>query len=218
MFWQDWLTICLLALLVAIPKNLILVAFEVGDDSPALEFIGFISISQLMETLLGVLFWLGTARIVSERLQGRSTSLGAALTHASKRWAPGIWTEFLGTMIIYILLLALVVPGVIWFGYYFFSTCVVSLRGRSGKHALDDSKALVRGRWWAVAGRMLAFFAPTILAALAVEILSGYLGESSAITLANWIVGDLLYVFAAVAMTVLFLNLETAGPRPAPAR
>jgi hypothetical protein len=214
-FRRDWLTICVLALLVAIPAELILTAVDPGDDPSALKIVRYSNMVAFVSILISVISGLGIAHIVSERLQGRRTSLRGALVHAFKRWPQGVWTGFLGLIIIGFLLLALIVPGVIWYGYYAFSTSVVALRDRSGKRALDDSKALVKGRWWAVVGRILAMVAPVFMAAFIIGFPLTLARDSSA-SFAGSVIATTLSAFVSVATTVLFLNLEAVGPRRAP--
>jgi hypothetical protein len=217
-FCADWRTISLLALLVAIPKSAILLPVDPGTQPSVLEFIRYMNIAQLVEILMGIFSGLGIARIVDERLQGRSTSLRGALAHAFHRWRSGVWTGFLSSMITGVLLLAFIIPGIIWLGYYTFSTSVVSLRDRSGKSALDDSKALVKGRWWTVVGRIAVIGVPTIMAGAALGMTSSFAPELRFLSFASWVISDALFAFASVATTVLFLNLECAGPRFAPVR
>jgi hypothetical protein len=174
------------------------------------------NVAQFVEIMIGIFSGLGIARIVNERLQGRSTSLRGALAHACHRWLPGVWTGFLGMMIIGFLLLAFIIPGIIWLGYYTFSSSVVSLRDHSGKRALDESKALVKGRWWTVVGRILAIGVPTVMAGAALGMISGFAPDLRILSFASSVISDTLFAFASVVTTVLFLNLESAGPCPAP--
>ncbi len=210
---RDWFPIGALALLVAVPVNLILLATEPGDEVSLGELGRHVRMVQFLETVIGVLASLGIARIVSERLQGRTTTFGRALLHGLTCWLPGIWTGMLGTIIISLLFLALIVPGVIWMGYYSFATTVVSLRALGGKRALDYSKALVRGRWWAVSGRLIGLVCVSMVPAVAVEIPIAFAPESAALSFVSYMLTDLFYAFVSVGATVLFLNLDAIQSR-----
>jgi hypothetical protein len=55
-----------------------------------------------------------------------------------------------------LLTLLLIVPGVIFYVYWSFATMLVVVEGiKSTMPALKRSKSLVKGYWWAVAGRLL---------------------------------------------------------------
>jgi hypothetical protein len=217
-FRQDWLTICALSLLVAIPINLILAAIAPGNESTFREFVRSSIMAGFLEMLIGIIPGLGIPQIVSERMQGRKVSLGGALAHALRRWLSGVATTFIAYVVIGVLLLAFIVPGIIWLNYYAFVWSVVSLRDRSGTRALAYSKAMVKRRWWAVAGRFLMILLPPLAAVIAIETLLNFVPASRFNNIGSAIINDTLYAFVSVATTVLFLNLEAVGPRPQPVR
>jgi hypothetical protein len=213
----DWLPIGMLTLLVAVPINLAVLVTEPGDEASWREFGRHFRTIQLLEIVIGVLAALGIAKIVSERLEGRSTGLRGALLHAFQRWLPGIWTGLLGLIIAGLLLLALIVPGVIWMGYYSFASAVTSLRDCGGKRALDYSKSLVRGRWWAVVWRLLALSGLAMIPIVAIEVAVAFAPTSAGLSLVTYVLTDLFFAFVSVGATVLFLNLEAIQRRsPAP--
>jgi hypothetical protein len=213
MFLKEWLAIVVLSLLVSVPINLILMATDKGDEESLKDVMRGIRHAQSLETLFGVIAALGIARIVADRMEGRRISIGKALTHALSRWIPGVWTSFLEGLIVGLLCLALIVPGIVWAGYYTFSNSVVSLRGRSGKSALDYSKSLVRGRWWAIMGRTLALAAAVLLPVVVIQTGAAMLPESRGLTLATDVGIDLCMSFLTVGCTVLFLNVEAVERR-----
>ncbi len=67
--------------------------------------------------------------------------------------------------------LLLVVPGVIFCGWFFFAQFVLAEENIGGLRALAKSRQLVRGNWWALCSRLLLLF----LFALAVSALSARL-------------------------------------------
>ena len=213
---QDWLTITFLTLLVAVPINLLLTAVDPGDEAAAREQVRYFQRIMAMDTLIGIFASLGIAHVVSERRQGRAASLGGALALAARRYVGGVGTGILAWAIIVLLLLALVVPGVIWLTYYSFAFCAVALRGLKGKRALDCSKSLVVGRWWAVLGRIVVLNCVVIVAAIPVIVAVEFAPASTTLTLGHDVFLDCLSAFAIVGTTILFLNLEAVGPRAGP--
>jgi len=221
---RDWVPIGILTLLVAVPINLVVVLTEPGDDASWREFGGHFRTLQLLELFIGFFASLGIAKIVSERLEGRAMGVGGALRHAFRRWLPGIGTNLVGSIIIVLLLFLLIVPGIIWAGYYSFSTAIVSLRDRAGMRALDYSKSLVRGRWWAVMWRLIGLVGLSMLPMIVLEVAIAFAPESAALSYTSYLAADLFYTFVSVGSTVLFLNLEAiqrrtsepVGPAPWP--
>ena len=211
---QDWFKILVLMALVTIPSHLILLKFDYGEDASIQEISRYFKMNQLLETVVGVFATLGIALIVQRRLSGEDVSLTDAFIHAIRRWLPGIWTGFLSSFVIGLLLLALVVPGIIWWVYYCMIAPIVSLRELSGSRALAESKSLVRGRWWRVFGRILAITAAPSLLAIITGIGMTFLPDDNAFNFASSLFAAIPFGFYAVGITVLFLNLDAITARP----
>lgn len=212
---QDWLAILGLVLLVAIPINLILTAvapdYSAMTDDEALRQAGRdFRQGRALEGLIGIIATLGIYKIVSERVQGRSLGFGGGLAHGLRRYWPAIWTGIIEDFLIFFLFLMLLVPGVIWMGYYAFTAGVVSLAEVSGKRALDVSKGMVKGRWWAVVGRATVLILLSLVPAVAVALGHGFSpwSENEAVDFAADVICDMCFAFSTVGMAVLFLNLR----------
>lgn len=221
LFRQDWFAILALALLTSVPVNLLLEVLTpspmADGESVGLEFVRVMKMSSLLETVIGVVSSLGTAFIVSERVAGRRASFGAAIGHALKRWLPGIGTGLLESIIVGCLLLLLVVPGIIWFFFYTFSTCAVALRQRSGTSALAYSKSLVQGRWWAVTTRVLVLTIPPMSAAFVIGLGVAFAPDEPIFSVLSGICTDLFFAYVIVGVVALFLNLEAIERKQAAA-
>jgi hypothetical protein len=209
--WSVWVknfgVIVLLTLLMAIPTNLILQAVAPGADAAPRDIGRFIRVTVLLQLLLGSVSVMSIAYVVSESFTGRQVGFGEALKHAFSRWPSAVGTGFLENIIIGCLFLLLIVPGVIWLGYYTFSIYVVSLRNLGGKRALDYSKELVRGRWWRVVGFVFAVLVITVFPLMLVQ--SAIPSENTIISFITSTLGDVATSFMTVAIGVIFLNLDT---------
>lgn len=210
MSWTLWLknigVIVLLTLLTAIPTNLILEAVAPGVDATPRDVGRFIRVTMLLQLLLSSVSALGIAYLVSESISGREVRLGAALKHAFTRWPAAVGTGFIENIILIFLLLLLIVPGIIWLGYYTFSLYVVALRQLAGKQALDYSKDLVRGRWWHVVGFVFAVIGLTVVPWILLQ--SALPSDNPIVSFVTSTLGDVATSFMAVAIGVLFLNLD----------
>lgn len=211
MLWQDWRAILGITVLTAIPVNVLLqlaAPISSGEELVAREFVRLVKMGTLLETLIGVVASLGIAYVISERVEGRRTGFGAALRHALSRWLPAMGTGLLESIIVGFLTLLLIVPGIIWFVFYTFSICVVSLRDRSGTRALYYSKMMVQGRWWAVAGRVLGLTFLPMGATFFIGVGFAFAPDEPLLSLLSDILTDLLFAYLVVGVVVLFLNLE----------
>jgi hypothetical protein len=208
--WTVWLrnfgVIALLMLLTAIPTNLILEAVAPAADATPRDFGRFIRVTMLLQLLLGSLSAMGIAYVVAEAVAGREVRFGAALKHAFSRWLAAVGTGFLENIILACLFLLLIVPGIIWLGYYTFSIYVVALRELAGKRALDYSKDLVRGRWWRVVGFVFTLLAMTVFPLILLQ--SAFPSDNRIVWFVTSTLGDLVTSFMTVAIGLLFLNLD----------
>ncbi|MCE9609737.1 MAG: hypothetical protein K8R23_05965 [Chthoniobacter sp.] len=133
----EWLNLLILGLIVAVPLNWLLEQVPLPDDESMQTTMRAWRLQQLGQTVIGVLATLGTAYIAKERLEGRRATLSGALRHAVGRWLSAIGTAWLEGIYLTVLMLLLIVPGVIFAGYYVFTMIAVSLRGCGGTRALS---------------------------------------------------------------------------------
>jgi hypothetical protein len=93
-----------------------------------------------------------------------------AYSKAKKHFWPLIWAAILVGIVVIIGFILLIIPGIylgVLFGFYSFA---LVLEGKKGWSAAERSKQLVKGYWWAVFGRWIAF---AVLVAIVVGILGG---------------------------------------------
>ncbi len=205
----EWLALLLLGLFIAAPLNWLLHRVPFPDNPSMRDVARNWRLQQFGQTFFGVLATLGTAWITRERLEGRPASFGGALRHAVSRWLSGIGTAWLEGIFLVVLTLLLLVPGVIFAGYYAFSMIAVSLRGCGGTRALDYSKWLVKGRWGRVVGYALGYFLPGLLLMVVMSVATEFLPPVPHLELVTDVITDLAIGLATVFMTVFFLNLDT---------
>jgi hypothetical protein len=60
------------------------------------------------------------------------------------------WTTIVASLLLLGLYALLIIPGIIWSVFWFFSFPASSLRNVKGKRALDYSKMIVKGKWWRI--------------------------------------------------------------------
>jgi hypothetical protein len=212
-----WLAILGLAILVAIPSEIILAQFPSGGETLK-DVVRDSLLYSLIQILVGSVGTVAIIRLTAARINGRRMSLGQALQHGLSCWLPAIGTGILQAFIEGCFYLLLILPGVMWAVYYAFSICVVSLREESGMPALRYSQGLVQGRWWHTA---LTLLGVTLLSIVAVQGLGSIASLFPSSALARFVFAvliDALLMTTTVCTTVLFLNLERVktDQRPIP--
>ncbi len=99
-----------------------------------------------------------------------------------KYFFPYLWVSALTGMLVFLGFILFIIPGIILLVYYSFSVWVFMFEDKKGYEALKKSMSLVKGYWWAVAGRFaLLYF--TIYFILAIPSLM--IGEGLALQIWN---------------------------------
>ncbi len=174
---------------------------------------------QMFEFFIGILSTLALTSMVEQARFG-TVSLGAAAKTALSRWAPALATNFRAGLTVLGLLILGIIPGLIWSLYYVYSSCIVSVRGRSGKDALLYSKSLVKGRWWRTLGYFVVFLfagiGPAFVIGVIVQVGSETISKGPVVTAALEVVTSLIMdigiAFSIVQGMVFFVNTEKSRP------
>ena len=204
----DWLVLLAVRVLISVPSEFFLSLMPTPEAENLTSIARSIRVSQFIETVFGVIATLAIAWVVQERLAGRRPALWPTLGHALRRWPAAVLTGWLGGIITVLMLLLLIVPGIIYAGYFTFAAIAVSLRACSGSGALDYSKRLVKGRWWIVVGSAIAFVLPTVAVIVFQNIAGQFLPEYPHRAMVEGVVSDIATIFFTVCLTVMFLNLD----------
>jgi hypothetical protein len=214
-FISQFKPILFITLIIYIPINIILYFFNVSDWA---DFRRYMNVIKILEGFFGILATMGIAYIVQKatltkeeltREEDEEISWGESLSKAFSCWGSCVGTNILGGIIIFGLMLLLIVPGIIWALYYSFAIQVVTLKGLSGKEALNYSKSLVKGQWWRVFGIFFLLNFINILIAVGVGFISGLLPDIVGI-LTDTII-DIIGAYFTVATTVFFLNNDSTS-------
>ena len=154
---------------------------------------------------------LGTMAIVFIA-EGQVNEINIVYKDAIKRsyshWGKSILATLLAVIVIIGYSLLLIIPGIIKVVQYIFVNYVVVLRGRTGKEALDYSKAIVEGNWWRVVGFYLLIRLITWGAALAVFFPLRLIPNLTIIHLLVYTIFDFFGTYFVILLTILFLDLE----------
>lgn len=166
----------------------------------------YMKLIQLTEFLIGVVATMSLARLIEASLLGRPITWRQAFRHGLSRWGASIGTGLLAGLIVLGMCLLLIVPGIIWGLYYSLFVYVVALRDRSGKKALDYSKALVKGQWWRVFGYLLVIDVLGVVAGIAVAAPFFFTPDNRILDIASDTLTDIISALFLTMTTVFFLN------------
>lgn len=170
--------------------------------------------------------WLTVTVRIGAALQGDALCLSAALKKACLKLPALIGSGLLAALIVSLGMLLLLIPGIIYAIYYLFVNYAVIFRDKSGMGALRYSKALVKGRWWRVFGRIVAISMGTALLmmipATIISVAIAFMMPPGGSLI--WLMGlqaismsfnTLASTFSLIAAIVMFLNLDACTPEDA---
>ena len=210
-YTRNFVSILIITLIIYVPINIILffVSYANGEE---ISLPSYFRLIQLSESLFGIIAVFAIIFITAKAVGGERLSPGSALKMSFEKWGSGILTNIVQGFILFLLLILLIVPGLIWIVYYSFTSQIVALNDLKYKRALDYSKSLVKGNWWRTLGYSIVIalvpgaFAITISYSVSFAT-GGYNGIELLEIFINTMT-DILLSFSTVGMTVLFLEME----------
>jgi hypothetical protein len=215
---RHWRSLFLVALAIFVPVGLLEVLDhrlaeadpEVLTDVQAVE-IGFVGFVHSLTALVGEILFAGViAAAVSETHGGRAPTLREVLRTVPYLTILAI--DLLFSVGLAVGLLLLIVPGVLFFGYFAPAAPVAKIEHVGVRRAFARSFELVRGRLRLVLAVLVPVaIAGQILSGLAVELGGeGFVGEWIGATVAEMLTGP-LWALGAVAVTYELIETEDSA-------
>ncbi len=106
----------------------------------------------LAMVLLTILINLAILYVVSQK--NSQVDYKQAIRFGAGIYLAGLWVAALTALTVLAGFVLFIIPGIIFSVWYSFSTFVLVTEQKKGWSALQRSKELVKGKWWAVAGRI----------------------------------------------------------------
>jgi hypothetical protein len=156
-----------------------------------------------------------TVKAVGEAYLGHTPDWRTSLSYAAGRLGP-----LLILSITYLVIVGISVITIIGWIFLIVAWCVsmqaLMLEGKRGFASLGRSFDLVRGRWWATFGRLLAALVVYVIAALIIGAIAGAIANGFSSYTAVLIVGGIFNVvtnilfipFVAAVLTVIYIDLR----------
>lgn len=149
-------------------------------------------------------------------IQNNSISVVEAYKQSTPFFLRYILMSILMFVLLFIGFLLLIVPGIILTVWFSFSTFVLVLERGGVVESLKKSREYVRGRWWAVFGRIIVLGIGLILISMVISVVfvALPLGIVSAALVAAFTM--LLAPFAVIYMYLVYQDLKGAAPAESP--
>lgn len=197
------------AALIGLPANVYFALYGFPVPQSAAD-VGAMLPRMLVTNLFNLLAVLAIAYIVELTIYAEQPSMNDAINHALVRWLPGVGTFLFSLAATFTGSLLFILPGVALSIFLFFDMYVVSLRDLSMVPALGYTFRLVQGRWWQTFGRVFFILLLVLIPTLFIGIPGAASGETVApvILVMYDTLHDVIFAFAIVAYTLLFLNLD----------
>ncbi len=86
---------------------------------------------------------------------GAAIGANEAYRRVSGKLPRAIWLMFISFVVVFGAMGLLIIPGILFAGWFMFALYVLVLENQGGMNALFYSREYVRGKWWAAVGYML---------------------------------------------------------------
>ncbi len=129
-------------------------------------------------------------------------TIESAYRYALAHFFPFLYLSVLVGLATMLGFIFLIVPGVILFVWFMFAQFLFVEKGMRGTDAMKASRELVRGMWWPVFGRLVAWLAASILVIGLAGMLGGVVSGGSTL-IAEAVVNAVSLVLAPIAFSYL---------------
>jgi len=168
--------------------------------------IAAILVAALAMMIFAPLFQLTATSAIADAYQSQPTDFKTAFAHGRKLYAPYLGTAFLMFLFLIPLMLALVVPAIIFMVYWMLIGPIAVVEQVYGRKALGRSRALVRGYWWRTVGvTFVAGLASGVLA-MGLQSLFAFIPLVGAV--ASGLVQAVSATYMAALLVVLYVDLR----------
>lgn len=124
----------------------------------------------LILAVVNILMSLAMIKVVASP---SDTTVKSAYSFAAKNFWSYVWVSVLVGLATLGGFILLIIPGIIFMIWFMFSYYVLLFEGKKGTDALKGSREHVRGRWWAVFGRLLFFLVIMLIVSFAFGLIFG---------------------------------------------
>ena len=211
----------------------LLIILNIFDTLTNLKYVNYSFPIYLLLSALSFIIGLWTQivliRLTSASLTKEPLNEKILYTESWRDTAPFLWISILMGLIIMAGTILLVIPGLIFTIWYLFSLYIFAVEGKRGYSALQRSKELVQGKFWAIVWRLvvtgffygLIIFVIIAIPTLIIGLITQFNQFSSVFSTMPWWLNALQSVTAILViplniglMTIMFKDLKDNSPAP----
>ena len=157
--------------------------------------------------IAGLLVTAACVKAVSDVYLDQPTDFGSSLRFALRRLPALLWLTIVFGVLLVLAFIALILPGIYFYGAWAVSTPVLLIEGTGGYAALRRSRALVRDRWWPTAAAILV---ATLLVGVIIAVFQGVLLAIVFSTSDSVVVGVALVMISGAIAAVITQPFQAA--------
>ena len=139
---------------------------------------------------------------ISKRYLGIPTSLSDCYGRAIRRLIPLVWPSFLFCLVVMLGSAFCLIPGIIFYVWFFFCTNVVIIEPMSGTRAMGRSKTLTKGSFLLIIVVLFILF----IISVAINSMANILGQTIIQPIVAALLGSALIVFTTAVSVVLYYS------------
>lgn len=155
-----FLKFVLLLLVLSIATSIFSYVFATASASGAIKqpiFVLPLLAALVPLVVVGVWLRAATYEAILRATDGRALIIKETLLASWKRAWLFFWVSLVKSLVIFLGILLLVIPGIIFGIWFSFALYIAVVKGTGVRESLAKSRALVKGRFWALTGRFLVF-------------------------------------------------------------
>jgi len=138
------------------------------------------------------------------------TTLMSAYGFAKTHFFGYLIVSFMTGLIVTLGFVLLLVPGIIFMVWFAFATFILIFEGKKGTGALKASREYVRGRWWAVLGRIGFLIVIVLLISIVLSIVAAIVAPNNETVqeIVNQFSGFLVVPLSVAYMYILYTDVK----------
>lgn len=209
-FFANFKNILFICLLVYVPINT--ASYFLSDfllSSPDASFKDFSNYLKMIWRLENIIWTLASIFViftVKDYLDWKTLSFWEILKQAFSKWWIVIWANIMYSIWVWLLLLLLVIPWIMFWIYWVFFIYLIVLKWVSATKSFEYSKKIVKWRWWEIFWYCLLSFLSAFL--IWVWFWFTNIPDNIYTSVSTDLIIDLVSLFVVVLFTLKFINID----------